>query len=165
MKVSEIGEPLFGLRDKVGESRFWVLHPHSLPGTPGGDAESDAILANDLGDSFEDFKWESGTALNRSTILVGTLVRDVLKELVWEVSVGEMELNSVEPSLVDSFIGGVGVPLHVGVDLFDRQRTRGRVGRGDGDGGCADQFKAGVFELEQFKVCGTTESPKLEEDV
>jgi hypothetical protein len=45
-------------------------------------------------------------------------------------------------------------------------RTRGRVGRGHGDGGRADQFKAGVLGLERVKLCGgTTESPKLEEDM
>jgi hypothetical protein len=93
------------------------------------------------------------------------LVRDVLEELVWEVSVGEMELDSVESGLVDGFVGGVGVPLNVGFDLFDCQRTRGRVGRGDGDSGWADEFKAGVLGLEQFRISGTTESPKLEEDV
>ena len=148
MEVSEVGEPLFGLRDKVGEGRLRVFHPHSLPGIPGGDAESDPILADCVGDGFDDLKWEPGTVLNRSTVFVCPLVRDILKELVWEVSVGEMELNSVESGLVDGFIGGVGVPLDVCFDLFDCQRTRGRVGRRNRDGGCADKFKAGVLRLE-----------------
>ena len=165
MKVSEIGEPLSCLRDKVGEGRFRVFHLHSLPGIPGGDAESDSILANDLGDSFEDFKWEPGTALNRSTVLVCPLVRNVLEELVWEIPVGEMELNSIKSGLIDGPVCGVSVPLNVGVDLFDRQRTRGRVGRGDGDGGCANKLEVGILGLEQLGVCGTTENPKLEEDV
>ena len=122
-------------------------------------------MADGLGDGFEDFEREPGTVLDRSTVFVRPLVRNVLKELVGEVSVGGMELDSVEPGLIDSSVCGVGVPLHVCFDLFDRQRTRGRVGRGEGDGGRADQFEAGVVGLEQFEVCGAAEGPKLEEDV
>jgi hypothetical protein len=165
MKVSEVGEPLSCLSDKVGEGRFRVFHPHSLPGTPGGDAESDAIFAGDLDDGLEDLKWEPGTVLDRSTIFVCPLVRNVLEELVQKVSVAKMDFNSVKPSLVDGFVGGVCVPLDVGSHLFDCHGARGRVGRGHGDGGRADQFKAGVLGLEQVNVCGSTESPKLEEDV
>jgi hypothetical protein len=29
----------------------------------------------------------------------------------------------------------------------------------------ADQVEVGILGLEQFNVCGATESPKLEEDV
>ena len=165
MKVSEVGKPLFCLRDKVGKGWFRVFHLHSLPGIPGGDAESDSIFANGLGDGFDDFEWEPGTVLNRSTVFVCPLVRNVLEELVWEVSVGEMKLNSVESGLVDGAVGGVGVPLSVGLDLFDCQRARGRVGRRHGDSRCADKFKTGVLGLEQLKLRGATESPKLEEDV
>jgi hypothetical protein len=93
------------------------------------------------------------------------LVRDVLEELVREVSVGEVELDSVESCLIDGFVGSSGMPLDVGVDFFDRQRTRGRVGRGHGDGGWADQFEARILGFEQFDVRGATESPKLEKDV
>jgi hypothetical protein len=138
MKVSEVGEPLSCLRDKVGEGRLRVFHPHSLPGIPRGDAESDSIFADDLGDSFEDLEWEPGTVLNRSTVFVCPLVRSILEELVREVSVGGVELNSVESGTVDGSVGGVGVPLDVGFDLFDchegegsgRKRTWGwRTGR------------------------------------
>src|SRR5882757_6487577 len=31
MKVSDVGEPLFDLRDEVDEGGFRVLHPHPLP--------------------------------------------------------------------------------------------------------------------------------------
>ena len=148
VKVSEVGEPFAGLRDKVGEGRFWVFHPHRLPGIPRGDAESDSIFANGVGYGFDDFKWEPGTVLDRSAVFVCSLVGDVLEELIWEVSVGEMELNSVESGLIDGFIGGVGVPLDVCFDLFNCQRTRGWVGRRNGDGGCADKFKAGVLRFK-----------------
>jgi hypothetical protein len=60
MKVGKAGEPLFCLRDEVGKGWFRVLHPHSLPGIPGGDAESDTVFANGLGDGFYDFEWEPG---------------------------------------------------------------------------------------------------------
>jgi hypothetical protein len=165
MKVSEVGEPLSCLRDKVGKGRLRVFHLHSLPVIPRGDAESDSIFPNDLGNGFEDFEWEPGTVLNRSTVFVCPLVRSILEELVREISVGEMELNSVESGTVDGSVGGVCVPLDVGFDLFDCHGTGGRVGRGHGDGGRADQFKAGVLGLERVKLCGATESPKLEENV
>ena len=165
MKVSEVGEPLLCLGDKVGEGRLRVFHPHPLPGIPGGDPECDSIFADGLGDGFEDFEWEPGTVLDRPTVLVCPLVRNVLEELVREISVGGMELNSVESGLIDGSICGVGIPLDVGFDLFDRQRTRGRVGRGHGDGRWAHKVKFGVLGLEQLYVCGATESPELEEVV
>ena len=64
VKVSKVGEPRFGLRNEVGKSRFWVLHPHSLPGIPRGDTESDSVFANSVRDSFDDFERELGTVLN-----------------------------------------------------------------------------------------------------
>ena len=142
MKVSEVREPLFGLRDQVGEGWLRVIHLHSLPGVPRRDSEPDSVFANGVGDGFDDFEREPGTILNRSTVFVCPLVRDVLQELVWEESVGEVELDAVESGPVDGLVGGNGVPLDVGLDLFDRQRTRSRVGRGYGDGRWANQFDA-----------------------
>ena len=165
MKVSEVGEPFSGLRDEVGEGRFGVFHLHSLPSVPGGDTESDSVLANSVRDGLDDFERESGTVLNRSTVFICPLVRDVLKELVWEISVGEVKLDAVESSPVDGFIGGDGMPLDVGLDLLDCQRARGRTGRRHGDGGSANKFETGVFGLEEFNVRAATESPKLEVDI
>ena len=165
VKVSEVREPLFGLRNEVAESRFRVLHSHSLPGIPGGDAESDLVFANEVADSFDDFEREPGTVLNRSTVFVCPLVRDVLEKLVWEIPVGKVELDAVESSLVNGPVGCGGIPLDVSLDFFNRHWTWGVVGRGDGDSGWGDVFEAGVLRLEQLRVCGATESPKLEEDV
>ena len=148
MEISQVGVSFFGLGGEVGEGWFRVFHLHSLPGIPRGDAEPDSIFADGIGDSFDDFEWESGTVLNGPAVFVCPLVGNVLEELVWEVSVGEVELDSVESSLVDGLIGGIGVPLHIALDLSNRQRTRGRTGRIDGDSGCADKFKAGVLGFE-----------------
>ena len=165
MEVSEIREPLSCLGDKVGESRLRVLHSHSLPGIPGGNTQSYTVFADDLGDRFDDFEWEPSAVLDGSSVFVRALVRDVLEELIWEVSVGEVELDSVKSGPVDGFIGSVGVPLNVSLDFVNGQRTGSRMGRGHGDGGCANEFKVGILCLEQFNVRGTTEGPKLEEDV
>jgi hypothetical protein len=165
MKVRKVREPLFRLRDEVGEGRFRVLHSHSLPGIPRRDSESDSVFADGIGDGFQDFDREPGTVLDRSAVSVRPLVRDVLKELVREVSVGEVELDPIESCLINGLVGSSGVPLDVGVDFFDRQRTRGRVGRGHRDGGWADQFEARILGFEQFDVRGAAESPKLEKDV
>ena len=165
VKVSEVREPLFGLRDEVAEGRFRVLHSHSLPGVPRGDTESDPVFADGVGDGFDNFEREPGTVLHRSTVFVCPLVRDVLEELVWEVSVGRVELDAVEPGLINGFVGGSGVPLDVGLDFFDRHRAWGRVGRGHGNRGWSDEFEVGVLGLEELDVCGSAESPKLEEDV
>jgi len=148
VKVSEVREPLFGLRDEVGESRFRVLHSHSLPGIPRGDAESDSVFANGIGDGFDDFEREPGAVLDRAAVFVSPLVRDLLEELVWEVSVGEVELDAVESGPVDGFVGGSGVPLDVGLDFLDRHWTWGRVGRGHRNGRWPDEFEVGVLGLE-----------------
>ena len=165
MNVSKVGESLFRLRDKVSEGGLRILHPHSLPAVPRRNAESDSIFANGLGDGLDNFEREPGTVLNRSAIFVRALVGDILKKLVWKVSVGEVELNPVKPSLVDGSVGGVSVPLDVSLNFVNRQGARSRVGGRNGDGGCADKFKVGVFGFKKFYVRGATESPKLEEDV
>ena len=120
VKVCKVGEPLSGLRDEVGESRLRVLHPHSLPAIPRRDTESDSVFANGIRDSFDYFEREPGTILNRSTVFVCPLVRDILQELVWEVAVGEVELDAVESCPVDGFIRSGSVPPGVGLDFFDR---------------------------------------------
>ena len=74
MNVSGVREPLFDLRDKVGEGWFRVLHLHSLPGIPRGDADSDSVFANGVSDGFDDFERESGAILNRSTVFVCPVV-------------------------------------------------------------------------------------------
>jgi hypothetical protein len=55
MEVSKVRESLFCLRDKVGEGWFRVFHLHSQKRIPGRDAESNSVLANGLGDRFDDF--------------------------------------------------------------------------------------------------------------
>ena len=92
LKVSEGGEPPFSLGYEVRKGRFWILHSHCLPRIPGGNPESDPIFANGLGDGFGD-----SAVLNRSTVFVRPLVGDVLKELIWKVAIGEMNLDSVKP--------------------------------------------------------------------
>src|SRR5882757_3220976 len=91
VEVSEVGEPLFDLRDEVGEGRFRVLHPHPLERTPRGHTEPYSVFANGVADGFNDFQREPGTVLNRSTVLVGPFVRDVLEKLIRKVSAGEEE--------------------------------------------------------------------------
>ena len=86
--------------------------------------------------------------LNRSTVFVRSLVRNVLEERVHEESASKVELDSVEPSFVDGFVGSNGVPSDIGLELFDCQRTRGGMRRGQGDGGWADQFEIWVFGFE-----------------
>ena len=160
VKVFDVGDTMFS-----GKCWFRVLHPHSMPGTPRGDTESGSVFADDVSDDFHDFEREPSTVLDRSTAFVCRLVRDVPGELVWEVYVGEVEFDAVESGSADGFVCGNIVPLGVGLDLFDCQRTKGWVGRRHEDDGCADQLKPGVLGLKWFGVRGTTESPKLEEDV
>ena len=165
MEISEAGVSFFRLRDQVGEGWFRVFHPHSLPGTPGREPEPHSIPADGIGDGFDDFEWESGTVLDRPAVLVCSSVGNILEKLVREEPVGEVELDSVESGLVNSSTCSVGIPLRVNFDLFGRQRTRSRLGRVDGDGGCTNNFKAGVLRLEQFNVCSAAEGPKLKENV
>ena len=95
----------------------------------------ESVFADDVSGDFHDFEREHGTVLNRSTVFVCPLVRDVLEELVWEVSVGEVEFDAVESGSVADFACSNSVPPYVGLDLFDCQRTRGRAGRRHGDNG------------------------------
>ena len=165
MQVSEVGEPLLCLRHKVGEGRSRILHPHPLEGVPGGNPESNPVLADRLGYGLDDLEREPGPILHRSPVFVRPLVRDVLKELIWEISVGEVKLYPVESGLVDGPVGGVDVPLDVSIDFVGRHRTRNGVRGGYRDGRRADDFGVGVLGLEQFELCGATVGPELNEDV
>ena len=120
VEVSETREPFFDLRDKVGEGRSRVFHPHSRKRIPGRDAESNSVLANNLGDRLDDFEREPGPVFNRPTIFVRPLVRNVLKKLIWEVSVGEVKLDSVESGPVNRLVSCVSVPLDVSLDFARR---------------------------------------------
>jgi hypothetical protein len=88
-----------------------------------------------------------------------------LKELVWEISTSEKELDTIETGLVDGFSGCIGIPLDISFDFIDRERARDRVGGRHGDTRGSDHIKIRIFGLEQVKVGGTADRPKLEEDV
>ena len=114
-------------------------------------------FTDSLGDGFEDFEREPGTVLDRSAVFVCPLVRDVLKELVWEVSIGEMELDSVESGLVDGLVGSVGVPLNVGLIP---STVRGRGVGSEREMGIADAPTNSNLGSSDLSSSGSVARPK-----
>ena len=89
----------------------------TLEGTPGADAERRLLLSDGLRHSLYDLQGEPTTVLDRTSILVGPLVRHVLNELIWQIAVGAVDLYAVEPSAEDGVTSCLNIRLYVLLDL------------------------------------------------
>lgn len=54
---------------------------------PRAEANASPILANDVGDGFDDFQRETRSVLDTAAVGIGSVVRNILKELVQETAV------------------------------------------------------------------------------
>ena len=106
-----------GLLDEVRERRDGVLHAHVLECAPRTDAERDLVLPHGVRDCINDLEGKAAAVLDRAAILIRALVRDVLDELVDEVSVSEMEFYAVAPCAKDGVAGGPGEGGDIFLDL------------------------------------------------
>ena len=138
----------------------------TIHGTPRADSNGGPILANRLGDRFEDLQSESGPVLDRPSVLVRPLVRHILQELVYQVPVCTMDHDAVESGLVDSGFSSSLEPLNVFFDLRDGKRSRGDAGTAEFDVGWTDRddVLTWAFDSEKFGLGGWTDSPQLEVD-
>lgn len=101
----------------------------------GRDSKEDGLFGREVGTNLTDnLEQEAGTVLERSSVLIGALVRNRGEELVNQVSVSTVDLDGVETSLVGTSSSGskglngllnvlkrelardmvVGIPLEIG---------------------------------------------------
>ncbi len=116
----------------MGEGRQRVRHAHifaivsseymrlatsslgrTLELAPWADAYGRLLLANDTTHGIDDLQRESTPVLDRAPVFVGSPVRHLLDELVYEIPVGAVDLDAVEACFVNSISRCFGECLNV----------------------------------------------------
>lgn len=127
------------LLGQVSELRDGVCHAHALEGAVGAQTDTGLVGANSSGHSLGNLEGEPGTVLNATTPGIRPLVAGVLVELVDEVAVGGVDLDTVEARF-DSVLGSLGVVSDEAPDLLLSQGSRGRRTLTHGDGAAGNQL-------------------------
>lgn len=145
--------------DKVGEGGDRVVHLHALEGGPRRQSDAGLVSTNGINNSLSDLKSEASAVLDAATPLVGTLVANILGELVDQVAVCAVNLNSVESCTLDGVLSSVGVILDEDLDLL--------LGKGTGlrrvvaHGNVRGRAEVVAILLENAGVGSTAKSPQL----
>lgn len=93
----EICQPvLLHVCDEVRELGNRVSHSHPLEVRPGRKAETDLVSAHSQDQGVNDLHSESTSVLDTAAVLISALVRDILDELINQVSIGAVQLYTVE---------------------------------------------------------------------
>lgn len=153
----ELGE----LLGQVGELGDGVFHAHALEWTPGTETDAGLVGANGGSDGLGDFEGETGAVLNAAAPGISALVAGVLGELVDQIAVGAVDLDTVEASF-DGVLGGLSVVSDEAPDLLLRQSSRGRRVVAHGDSTAGDQLV--TIRLEVVSAGGPAQSPELNVD-
>ena len=148
--------------DEVSESRDGVVHLHALEGRPRRQSDTGLVGTNGINNSLCDLESEASAVLDAATPLVGALVADVLGELIDQVAVCTVDLNSVETSALDGVLGCIGVVLDEDLDLILGERAG--LGRVVAHGKVGGRAEIVAILLENGRVGGTAKSPQLHVD-
>ncbi len=142
--------PPFNLGYEVRECGYGVLHTHILRGTPWTKPDPCASWSNSLDDSIEDLQPESSTVLDAPSVLVRTLVRHVLKELVDEISIRtvDLELDAVKAGFVYDVESGACKELRILFDLIEGEWTWRLEGVGKFNGRGCNKIQGRIFFFE-----------------
>ena len=145
-------------------------------------AEADAGLrcADGLDDGVDDLEAEARSVLDRPAVLVRPVVGYVLlwgvslsslllarrthQELINQVAIRAVDLDTIEARALDRVLGSSRVPLHVLLDLGDGERARCLVVAGELDRGGSDVVEGGVFRFQLSRNSRASEGPELEVD-
>ncbi len=133
------------------------------------DADADPVRADRVYDGLGDLDREAGTVLGQSAVLVGALIGRRGQELVEQVAVGRVQLDSVEAGL-DGRLGGVDELLDdsgdlVGLERAGHDRVLGAFNR---DGRLVELDRARGNGLEAVLVVGVGDPSnvhQLDDDV
>lgn len=155
---TELGVSLDQLLHDRDVSRIRVFLQHVLESTPRAQSHTSSLLAKDVDDGVQDSEQELAPALPITSIVVGSLVGDGFQELIDEVAVGAVKLDTVESSL-QSVLGSLSVGLDEVVDVLGSHLSgNGVVLETDG------RRRNGLNAFVLTGV-GSTESPSLKVDI
>lgn len=83
---------------------------------PWADTYSSSLLTNSTDNSFRNLQSKSTTVFYAPAILVCALIADFLDELIWEIPIGIVDFNPIEPGF-NGIFGGLSIQLDVFLDL------------------------------------------------
>jgi len=134
----------------------------TLECAPGTEPNSRPLLADRLRYSFYNVQRKFTSLLNATSILVCTLVAVRLQELVNQVPIRSMDLDTIKACSIDRVFGRLGKELHVFLNFLHCQSSRGAVfgvqlNRRGGDVGVS-------VGIEDIGYCGSPDSPHLQVD-
>ena len=82
---------------QIGVIRFHsIIDRHVVEYAIRRQSNSDLIFANRLDGRIYHFKYKAGTVLYRTTITIGTLIGVWTEELLQQVAIGAMQLDTIE---------------------------------------------------------------------
>lgn len=93
----------------------------TLERAPRRDAVADTVGADSLDAGIRDFESKSCPVFDASTVCVGAVVGDVLEELVGQIAVGAVDLDTVKASLVHGVGGSLAIQGNVLLDFIKSQ--------------------------------------------
>ena len=99
----------------------------TLVRAPRTDSEARALFANSFDNGLGDLECEARAVLDATAVLVCAVVRAVREELLDEIPVCAMDLNSVKASSEDGVARRLREPLCILVDFVDGQGSRMRL--------------------------------------
>ena len=110
-------------RSGVEEDRGRIAVDRSVGAVRRRQTDADPVRADGGDHGGRDLQHEAGAVLDRTAITVVALVGTILEELVDQIAVGGMDLDTVEAGLPRLF-GGVDIVSDDALDFVDCQRTR-----------------------------------------
>jgi hypothetical protein len=155
---TELGVSLDKLLDDRNVRRERIVLQLILESTPGAQTHTGSLLAEDVDNGVQDSEQELAPSLPVTSVVVSPLVGNGFQELVDEVTIGAVELDTIEASLQGIF-SGLSVRLDKVVNVLGGHLS----GHGvilEADGGRRD----GLNTLVLTGV-GSTECPSLKVDV
>jgi hypothetical protein len=133
-----------------------------------GELDTSSVGSENCNSIVDNFEEQSGSVLNRTTILVGSVVEAVSQELIDDVAVSTVDLDAVEASSLDVLNSSSEV-LHELLDFFSSSSSGGDVvllsvlgvnGAVDGDSSGGDRD----LTTEEIGVGCSATVPELVED-
>ena len=87
------------LAQHVRERAQRIRIAHIVKNARRRETNPDPVASPDAGDRLDNLQREPGTVLHRTTVAVGTLVGAVTQELIEQIAVGVVDLDSVKTGL------------------------------------------------------------------
>lgn len=139
-------------------------HPPTRERTPRAQPRTHLRRADGPHHGLRDLQGEARPILNGAPIRIGSVVRDVLQELIQQISIRVMDLHAVEPGAVHRVRCGRGETPHVFLDFRNSERAGGGGVCAELDIGRGGVLEGGVFSFQAVGIGLAARGEYLEVD-